>query len=190
MSVHAPAREPRVPARRARAGAGATVHTAMDTPVGSRREKANCESCGRGWFGAVAYCPYCGQPAAGALAAEALPEATQAPAQDVPPYAGSNMRPFGPPEGELRDPPRIRWKARWKPVVVAAAALAAVAIVVGELAVTAADRAGPPGARQAEAVGARGSDRFQASDHVAAPSGRNRLLCSPANEAAGLCKPQ
>ena len=107
MNFQTPARESALPASQARAGAGTALHTATDKPAAVRPTKAHCGSCGKGWFGAVAYCPYCGQPAASAPAAEALPGEAQALAEDVRPDARSNMPLFGATAGEREDQPRI-----------------------------------------------------------------------------------
>jgi hypothetical protein len=109
------------------------------------------------------------------------------------------------------DLPGMRWKAWRKPIVTAAAALAfvAIAIALKELAVTTPDRAASPRPEpaRAPAIAAvtapvapnRGASASTAPAPRAkpvvprvdvAPPAAHRSLCSAANEAAGLCKPQ
>ena len=154
----------------ARGGADIRVERARHEPARSPGSQAHCGACGKAWFGDVAYCPYCGQKSASAP--------TQA-------------RADAPQEGRA---PRMRWKARRKPLAAVAAVLLVVAIAASDLAVTS-DRAGPPGAQEAPLPATTAVIEAPVPPAPPAPQApppappRNRSLCSAASEAAGLCNP-
>lgn len=211
MGVAMSARETLAVHPQARISAGMTMEIAMDSPAVSGQKQANCGTCGRAWFGHVAYCPYCGHRSASAPAdarADAPPPVDH--------HAAAQADHGGPArEGVTQEPapPGMRWKASWKPVAAVATVLAVVAIPVGERAVTRVFRApvhaGAPVA--AAVVAATAPDRGATASSAQAPTAerivpraareaptqtpapappvRHRSLCSVANEAAGLCNP-
>ena len=192
----------------------------MDRAAGSDHATANCGSCGRAWFGEVAYCPYCGRPSApeaGTPRIDAANTVAPLPRQD----SGSATS-----APAAVEPPEMHWKAWWKPAVGVVAAATLVAVMLGQRAVTPAKKASPQDARAVPAVvappavqsatmavnanpapnGAAPANTAQATPaepeaarsavvppQEPGPPARPapaRSLCSPANEVAGLCNPR
>jgi hypothetical protein len=189
MSVQPPPREPfaEPPGAQTRPRAGTTLHAQEVAPAGIRRARANCGFCGEAWFGDVTYCPYCGRPSASAsvpTATETPPEADSDWFEETPhalvgdvrsaagtPRAGT-MRRSSAPAGAGGEQPGMDWKPWAKPIalatVLAAFVLAAFVFAVDELAGTASDSPGPPGAVRAPGGDAARSGTLETSAGVAA----------------------